>query len=185
MGFDHFRHARVMSSGVVRFAGGFLASDDSELAANFASTNPRILITGGGNVAVYSGSAANLFRLYYGAVDAFRFGYSANVSTVEGAGVTGDDIILKCNTVDARPKFTLRGNAGALLDIASGSFEVAVAGVAVANISLGGAGAGGVFKLLETTTPTATANMGALYTKADNHLYFQDGAGAEHDMGSP
>jgi len=34
----------------------------------------------------------------------------------------------------------------------------------------------------ETTTPTPTANFGALYTKTDNNLYFQDGGGTEHTL---
>ncbi|MCK4328499.1 hypothetical protein KAX02_01525 [candidate division WOR-3 bacterium] len=34
----------------------------------------------------------------------------------------------------------------------------------------------------ETTTPAAIANYGAIYCKADNKLYFQDGAGAEHEI---
>ena len=36
--------------------------------------------------------------------------------------------------------------------------------------------------MLETTTPGAIANYGAIYCKADNKLYFQDGAGAEHEV---
>lgn len=40
----------------------------------------------------------------------------------------------------------------------------------------------GVLGLLETTTPTATGGAGKLYTKADNKLYFQDGAGTEHEV---
>ena len=42
--------------------------------------------------------------------------------------------------------------------------------------------AGGSLTLPEITTPTADANKGKLYTKADNKLYFQDGAGAEHEV---
>jgi hypothetical protein len=34
----------------------------------------------------------------------------------------------------------------------------------------------------ETTTPTATADYGQVYTKSDNHLYFQDGAGVERKV---
>jgi len=37
--------------------------------------------------------------------------------------------------------------------------------------------------LSETTTPTPIANNGAVYTKSDNKLYFQDGAGVEHELG--
>lgn len=36
--------------------------------------------------------------------------------------------------------------------------------------------------LKESTTPTAYAGWGAVYPKADNHLYFQDGAGAEYQI---
>ncbi|MDA3856209.1 MAG: hypothetical protein PF569_08180 [Candidatus Woesearchaeota archaeon] len=34
----------------------------------------------------------------------------------------------------------------------------------------------------QLTTPTAVANEGKIYTKADNNLYFQDGAGTEHEI---
>jgi len=36
--------------------------------------------------------------------------------------------------------------------------------------------------LSETTTPTAIANYGKVYCKSDNKLYFQDGAGVEHEV---
>ena len=36
--------------------------------------------------------------------------------------------------------------------------------------------------LKETTTPTALAAHGKIYTKSDNKLYFQDGAGTEHEI---
>ena len=38
----------------------------------------------------------------------------------------------------------------------------------------------GVLYTKETTTPTAIADYGALYTKNTNELFFQDGAGTEH-----
>ena len=40
----------------------------------------------------------------------------------------------------------------------------------------------GVLCLAETTTPTADADKGKVYTKNDNTLYFQDGAGVEHTV---
>lgn len=40
----------------------------------------------------------------------------------------------------------------------------------------------GVLALKETTTPTADTNFGKIYTKTDNELYFQDGAGSEHQI---
>lgn len=39
-----------------------------------------------------------------------------------------------------------------------------------------------VIKMLEVTTPDAIANIGQVYTKSDNKLYFQDGAGVEHEI---
>lgn len=36
--------------------------------------------------------------------------------------------------------------------------------------------------LKETITPTAIAGWGKIYTKSDNALYFQDGAGNEHEV---
>ena len=40
----------------------------------------------------------------------------------------------------------------------------------------------GLLTIKETTTPTADTNYGKVYTKADNKLYFQDGAGVEHEI---
>jgi len=40
----------------------------------------------------------------------------------------------------------------------------------------------GAAALAETTTPTAVDGVGKIYTKADNKLYFQDGAGTEHEI---
>ena len=40
----------------------------------------------------------------------------------------------------------------------------------------------GVLCLKETTTPTADADYGKIYTKNTNKLFFQDGAGVEHEI---
>ncbi len=37
--------------------------------------------------------------------------------------------------------------------------------------------------LKEIITPSAIADYGAVYTKTDNKIYFQDGAGTEHEVG--
>jgi len=42
---------------------------------------------------------------------------------------------------------------------------------------------GGSLVLPEITTPTADASFAKVYTKSDNKLYFQDGAGSEHELG--
>jgi len=40
----------------------------------------------------------------------------------------------------------------------------------------------GLLTLKERATPTADTNYGKIYTKTDNKLYFQDGAGSEHEI---
>jgi hypothetical protein len=40
----------------------------------------------------------------------------------------------------------------------------------------------GIICIKETTTPTAKTDYGKVYTKSDNKLYFQDGAGNEHEI---
>lgn len=40
----------------------------------------------------------------------------------------------------------------------------------------------GVLALKETTTPTADADHAKVYSKSDNKLYYQDGAGSEHAL---
>ena len=40
----------------------------------------------------------------------------------------------------------------------------------------------GILKIKETTTPGASGGYGKVYTKNDNKLYFQDGAGTEHEV---
>lgn len=41
---------------------------------------------------------------------------------------------------------------------------------------------GGVMMIKETTTPSADTDYAKVYAKADNKLYFQDGAGVEHEV---
>ena len=43
-------------------------------------------------------------------------------------------------------------------------------------------GPNGSMHIKEIATPTAVADYGAIYTKTDNTLYFQDGAGTEHEI---
>lgn len=69
--------------------------------------------------------------------------------------------------------FFLQGNDGAV-----GMGAVPEANVGAGNLQL----EGGSLVLKEITTPTADTNYGKIYTKTDNKLYFQDGAGVEHEI---
>ena len=41
---------------------------------------------------------------------------------------------------------------------------------------------GETIKIDQTATPTAISDVGQVYTKSDNKLYFQDGDGEEHEV---
>jgi hypothetical protein len=79
--------------------------------------------------------------------------------------------------------FTVEGDTSQyLLQCDAGNDNVTINAAAVsANYDLMLAG-DGVLGLKETETPTADTNYGKLYTKNDNKLYFQDGAGTEHEI---
>ena len=170
MGVTRPAYIRRSSSGDLRI--GYLTTGYPPIS--YTLTGVMTITTGTGDELIFTS----------GLTPSLQLDYASNVTTLSGGAVTGDDLKLKCNTTDTRSFINLYGNAGALVDLTTGSsFEVADAGVAIANIAVGGGSAGGVLKLKETTTPTPTTDYGAIYTKADNHLYFQDGAGAEHDLG--
>lgn len=72
------------------------------------------------------------------------------------------------------------------------SWDMKVDGVTILIIYAEADGAGSVkniravsegpLNLREIATPVAIPNYGAIYTKSDNKLYFQDGAGIEHEV---
>ncbi len=63
-------------------------------------------------------------------------------------------------------------------DIANNLERVRIDGV-TGDLRVTGAG---VLRMKETTTPGTLADYGAIYTKADNNFYVQDGAGTEHKV---
>ena len=83
---------------------------------------------------------------------------------------------------------TILDNAGA----ETGRFTIQVASGAGSNTDgftvtgdLAGVGTilhKGAHYMVEIATPTARASFGAIYPKTDNKLYFQDGAGTEHEL---
>ena len=72
------------------------------------------------------------------------------------------------------------------------SFTMKVGGNNIFKVRAEADGSGGTQKagivviyqinMKEMTTPTAVPDYGAVYTKSDNKLYFQDGAGVEHTV---
>jgi len=69
--------------------------------------------------------------------------------------------------------------------------SVAVSGIAVSSTAkekveavngLVAKNGGPTVKIDETATPTAVDSVGQIYTKSDNKLYFQSGAGVEYEI---
>jgi len=101
---------------------------------------------------------------------------SATLTSISGKDTTGDDIKICANTTDTYPYIKMNGTGGINIHSNNGSVDIFNQAVVIAWFQ------NGSLKLKETTTPTATADMGAIYTKNDNKLYFQDGAGTEHTV---
>lgn len=108
---------------------------------------------------------------------------TANTITMEGGLGTGKQLSIAANTANAYPSILMIG-AGAMYHsfYAGDKIYFRRNAVNVASVHEGGDNAGGVLGLKETTTPTAVADWGAIYTKNDNKVYFQDGAGVEHEV---
>jgi hypothetical protein len=102
---------------------------------------------------------------------------------------SGDDAVA-VNTAGARIRAIADGAWSSgdnptrleFLVVEDGSGTVAVAGTIFNDKIVQWEGA---IRFLETTTPTPNAGYGAIYTKTDDGLYFQDGSGNEHTVHLP
>jgi hypothetical protein len=122
---------------------------------------------------------ANAMALYHGDTKVLQLDKgTANLIKIYGGDTTGDDIRIYANTVDAYPQIQLIGNGGIYYKGNTTSKHLFYSGT-TQGVQIGPTGE--IF-LLETSTPSAVANYGAIYTKNDNNLYFQDGAGVEHTV---
>jgi len=105
---------------------------------------------------------------------------TAEVTTLVTSGIVSVDDTTE-STSGITGSIHTDGGLGVAKDIFVGS-QVTVGGSGVqAGITLSLHG-NGILSMLETTTPSANTNYGAVYTKTDNKLYFQDGAGVEHEV---
>lgn len=109
--------------------------------------------------------------------DIVKLYHNAGVTTIYGADATGDQLVIKANQTDALPNLTFYGTGHIFANLsATKEFKVYTNGVALFRAK------DHTLLLKEGTTPTANADYGAIYTKNDNKLYFQDGAGTEHEV---
>ena len=108
-------------------------------------------------------------------------GTANKITLSNGSATTGDDLILKSNITDDYPKIDLAGAGNITIYTASTGYVIFNSSANILGY-LKYQNLGGQLYLKECTTPTPDAGYGAIYTKNDNNLYFQDGAGAEHTV---
>lgn len=102
----------------------------------------------------------------------------ADKTILTGRNATGSILELKGAYLDATPFIRLAGASAITLNSPT-QFDFTISSLQARMKSTGG---GPSFHLKESTTPAAIADFGAIYTKADNELYFQTGAGVEKQV---
>jgi len=132
--------------------------------------NPRIELRQDGN-------GVNGYLGITGAVDSLYTGSLANTVYLESKNK---------NSANSNIQFVTGGD---LDDDNDGTVRMTIRGTGQVGIGTNAPSANadltlesGVLNLKETTTPTADTNYGKIYTKSDNKLYFQDGAGNEYTV---
>jgi len=116
----------------------------------------------------------NRFRFYAGSV-----GVPVEILTI-GDGAVG----FKWNATNIDLDFNIGAvSAANALHVDGATGKIGIGAVPLTNMEVGDILLeGGSLVLKEISTPTADANYGKIYTKTDNKIYFQDGAGSEHEI---
>ena len=153
---------------------GTTSGDDFQLKTQNAY--PYIQLNGNSSTQIIVGAGASFNVKSTTVSNMIKLTYASNITTLEGGLVTGDDLILKCNSINDYPVINLHGNSS--IDVVSVNFVKFSVGLT----EIFRIGDDGYIQMLECTTPSAIPNYGALYFKADNKLYAQDGAGVEHEV---
>lgn len=185
------------ASHVTTLEGGDTSGDDLIVKCNSAQSYCAITLLGGAQMQLSSNGTYE----YYKGTDLIGYMTNAsNVTTMTGGNVTGDDFKLKAGYTDDYPYIQLYGNAGIVnelkatatwvineetslrLQYSTSNQNLNIGAVAISNDYDLGLFKDGVLCLKEGATPTADANYGKLYCKNDDKLYWQDGAGVEHEV---
>jgi len=193
MGYKHFRYARRIDAdniGIyhndmtkmlnidkgtasnIILSGGNTTGDYLKLKANTVDTYPYIDLEGADDIECYF-QPTQTFKLYDGTTEIMRISLEGTQTLFRGQAVADKDFTIIANSNDANPRLYMCGsneniqiNSSSAL---SSHFDLALMG-------------DGVLCLKESATPTADTNYGKVYCKNDNKLYFQDGAGTEHEI---
>lgn len=188
-------NAKINDVDVGKLTAGTITADVtiSNTFKTAASPNPRIEIDSS-YIAGYSDATTKQF--YLSSTDGKAY-FGAGACWLDSSGITlkGDVLTLKDGT-ETYHAYIYEGGTGNLNIYNAGGniilnpaspyrvlpYSVSVIlGEEAANSQFGNI-VTRVLTLEETTTPSAVTDWGKLYTKNDNKLYFQDGAGNEHEV---
>lgn len=166
--------------------------------------SPSAIRSGGGSVIVDSNGDTTISgTLDVMGAATFDSTLAVSGNTGLGAVATTDTLFIKGATSDISANsllvrnssntalFTIRNDGRIDTSSAQVNLGGTLTSVGAATLDTGANGSsfggeltldGGVLALAETTTPGSAAGEGRIYTKTDNKLYFQDGAGTEHEV---
>ena len=162
------------SFGVPVFGIGFNLNADG--GVNVAANDGLGAITFGDGDSGIHESSDDVIRLQTGGGERFSFSQGGLEGLVGGAGRIGN--VAGSATV---PVHTFNNDTNTGAGTRGADCVTLVAG-GVEGASVCEASSIAALHIPEITTPTAITNYGAIYTKSDNKIYFQDGAGAEHEI---
>lgn len=101
--------------------GGTTAGSDLRIYANRTDDYSFIRLDGSGDINIVAAAGEEIY-LKYGTTQGFKFVYAANVSTVYGGAVAGDDLELEANSAEAGAAIILEGLGDVALNPAAGSY---------------------------------------------------------------
>jgi len=175
-------HLKLTSSTVV--SGSWYDESGVEIDAAHG-----INIYGTNNALTTRATKTGTIQCYVGADGSIYAGAGAVKLNATGLYITGAVLAFPCGVQTAYVHndtrgLTLASSTGIVLYPAGGDVvPFATNSYGLGNVDYYWAGVTAIYcALKETTTPGAVADFGKLYTKNDNCLYFQDGAGSEHTV---
>lgn len=146
-----------------------------EIKSTQADNYPKVRYSGASHI-TYSLPATKLWRINSETTTFFQATWNS-ATYIYGHDGTGGDRYDYANSIDSYPYIKMLGDSYISFYTKDALYILNSSDVVLNKFD----GSGAIF-MLETSTPTAVTNYGAIYTKNDNKLYFQDGAGTEHEI---
>lgn len=166
----------VINNKLINEYGIYITNQNTGLTLNYAIYTNAGLVRFGDAVSAVTHITADEMRIDSSTNPDLRFYESGTIKGLAQYGTAANAFLYQ--TVDTVPALVTRMRIEGEQD----ETQVSIgpnAGLTDCDLSLL---YNGILGLKETTTPAATANYGKFYTKNDNKLYFQDGAGVEHEV---